>query len=236
MLKFRLKEIMDERNITISELAKQTTVSRPSISAIYNGTSRSVNIDILEKIMNYLNVELTDLIIDEKTEFTISYRSESNLDIYLKIESSIQSKELFEGIVNFVPGQSILDLTARLNNIENNLKESNRTQENLLLFLADYNNHIASKVTSKEFEKQNDLLNNTLMELGNTNSHTLIRTLLTDCYNFHGDSSEDEILIVRTSKSKMYMFLMNKDSISDFLFSNSETDENNAFIKFIYLD
>lgn len=232
MLKFRLKEIMDERNITISELAKMTTVSRPSISAIYNGTSRSVNIDILEKIMNYLNVELTDLIIDEKTEFTVSYKSVSELDIYLKIENTVTKKNIFEGTTSFVPGQSILDLRARVEKKNNNIK----AQENLLMFLSDYKDFLSSKITPEEFEDKNELLDNVLTEIGDNNTHTLIKTLLVDCYDFHGDSSEDELLVVRTSNSSMYMFLMNKDSIDEFVFPNSTSDENNVFVKFKHLD
>ena len=50
MIVFRLKEIMEEKNLKISDLNEQTGISRNSISSLLNGKTRGIQFDTLEKI------------------------------------------------------------------------------------------------------------------------------------------------------------------------------------------
>lgn len=65
MIKFKLKEIMEDKNIKISELNESTGISRNSLSLLINGKSRGIQFETLEKIVSALNINIGDLF--EKT-------------------------------------------------------------------------------------------------------------------------------------------------------------------------
>ena len=60
MIVFRLKEIMEEKNLKISDLNEQTGISRNSISSLLNGKTRGIQFDTLEKITIALNVDVAE--------------------------------------------------------------------------------------------------------------------------------------------------------------------------------
>ncbi|SCT27412.1 helix-turn-helix domain-containing protein [Staphylococcus caeli] len=61
MINFNLKEILDDKDMTISKLNELTGISRNSLSLLLNGKSRGIQFDTLEKIVNALNVNIEDL-------------------------------------------------------------------------------------------------------------------------------------------------------------------------------
>lgn len=63
MIKFRLKEIMENKNLKISDLNEATGISRNSLSLLINGKSQGIQFDTLEKITNALNVDTDDLFV-----------------------------------------------------------------------------------------------------------------------------------------------------------------------------
>lgn len=65
MIKFKLKEIMEDKNIKISDLNESTGISRNSLSLLINGKSRGVQFETLEKIVSALDINIGDLF--EKT-------------------------------------------------------------------------------------------------------------------------------------------------------------------------
>lgn len=65
MIKFKLREIMEKRNIKISDLHQQTGISRNSLSLLINGKSQGIQFDTLERIIDALNVGVGELL--EKT-------------------------------------------------------------------------------------------------------------------------------------------------------------------------
>lgn len=58
-MNYRIKNILREKKISISELAEKIEVKRESLSRIVNGASTSV--ETLDKISKVLNVSITDL-------------------------------------------------------------------------------------------------------------------------------------------------------------------------------
>lgn len=58
-MNYRIKNILREKKISISELAEKIEVKRESLSRIVNGASTSV--ETLDKISKELNVSITDL-------------------------------------------------------------------------------------------------------------------------------------------------------------------------------
>ena len=67
----RIKEIMNERNVTSAWLAEQVGISKVAVSNIVTGKS-SPSLDNLIKIAGVLNISITELIGEEKEEITIT--------------------------------------------------------------------------------------------------------------------------------------------------------------------
>ena len=67
----RIKEIMNERNVTSAWLAEQVGISKVAVSNIVTGIS-SPSLDNLIKIAGVLNISITELIGEEKEESTIT--------------------------------------------------------------------------------------------------------------------------------------------------------------------
>ena len=62
MIKIYLSRILGEKRITQAELARQTGIRPSTISDIYNEMTERLNINHLDKICEYLNCDITDLI------------------------------------------------------------------------------------------------------------------------------------------------------------------------------
>lgn len=67
----RIKEIMNERNVTSAWLAEQVGISKVAVSNIVTGKS-SPSLDNLIRIAGVLNISITELIGEEKEESTIT--------------------------------------------------------------------------------------------------------------------------------------------------------------------
>ncbi|MCL2510479.1 MAG: helix-turn-helix transcriptional regulator [Bacteroidales bacterium] len=69
----RLKDILKERNLTLSAFAEQVGISQSNLSNYVNGNI-SPTLETLEKIANSLNISLTELFKEkEALEFQIKY-------------------------------------------------------------------------------------------------------------------------------------------------------------------
>lgn len=62
MIKIRLKEIIEKRNITLTEIHQATGISKNTLSLIANGTSKGIQFDTLDKLLSVLNVGVSELI------------------------------------------------------------------------------------------------------------------------------------------------------------------------------
>ncbi|WP_145455937.1 helix-turn-helix domain-containing protein [Staphylococcus epidermidis] len=82
MIVFRLKEIMEEKNLKISDLNEQTGISRNSISSLLNGKTRGIQFDTLEKITLALNVDVADLFKNVFNELIIKLNDISSVETY----------------------------------------------------------------------------------------------------------------------------------------------------------
>lgn len=61
MIKFRVKVILAMREMTQKQLAEQTGVRPPTISALCTGTAKHVPVDVLDKICGVLHCQPGDL-------------------------------------------------------------------------------------------------------------------------------------------------------------------------------
>lgn len=62
MIKIHLSRILGEKRITQAELARQTNIRPSTISEIYNEIADRLNVDYLDRICEYLECDITDLI------------------------------------------------------------------------------------------------------------------------------------------------------------------------------
>lgn len=58
---FKLSNELKVRGITLSTLSKNTNISKPHLSMMLNG-KRNMNIKKLNVILNYVGIEITDII------------------------------------------------------------------------------------------------------------------------------------------------------------------------------
>ncbi len=61
MIRIRLKEVLQEKNISMSKLSRMSDVSFSTVSRIINDKSYSPTINPLERIAKALNVPLSEL-------------------------------------------------------------------------------------------------------------------------------------------------------------------------------
>ncbi|PEJ62415.1 XRE family transcriptional regulator [Bacillus toyonensis] len=68
-VKFKLKELLEERNLTQKELAKLSNVREATISEISRGTRTVINFKHLAAIANALNItDIQQIMVLEKIE------------------------------------------------------------------------------------------------------------------------------------------------------------------------
>ena len=62
MIKVHLSRILGEKRITQAELSRQTGIKPSTISDIYNEMSERLNVEHLDRICEYLDCNINDLI------------------------------------------------------------------------------------------------------------------------------------------------------------------------------
>lgn len=88
MIKIKLKEIIEKRNITLTEIHQATGISKNTLSIIANGTSKGIQFDTLDKLLSFLNVGVSELI-EHQNDYSYDL-SEFVIDFETKvIETSI---------------------------------------------------------------------------------------------------------------------------------------------------
>ena len=61
MIKCYLSIIMGEKRLKISDIAKDTGINRGTISRLYNETATRVDLEVMDQLCDYLDVNLDDL-------------------------------------------------------------------------------------------------------------------------------------------------------------------------------
>ena len=62
MIKIHLSRMLGEKRITQAELSRQTGIRPSTISDIYNEMSERLNVEHLDRICEYLDCDINDLI------------------------------------------------------------------------------------------------------------------------------------------------------------------------------
>lgn len=65
-MKCNLSTLMGERRLKISDVAKQTGINRGTITRIYNEEATRVDLNVINTLCNYFDIEIGDLYIRTK--------------------------------------------------------------------------------------------------------------------------------------------------------------------------
>lgn len=75
MITIKLKELMREKNLSINKVSIETGISRPALTALVNNESKGIQFDTLEKIIDYFNVSISDVLSVENENVTLYFKS-----------------------------------------------------------------------------------------------------------------------------------------------------------------
>lgn len=107
MIKTRLKEILEEQNLTINKVSNEAEISRPSLTALVNNDSGGIQFETLEKLTTYLDVSIEDILIQTKDEIKFIYKSTVPLNSIKKAEEAEFKKETKENFVQVNPSDAL---------------------------------------------------------------------------------------------------------------------------------
>lgn len=94
MLNLKLKKILNEKDMSITDLHKKTGISRNSLTLLANGKSRGIQYDTLDKITTALNVNISELFEIEFDELIIRLgNKKKDFSTYRKIPSGYFEKK-----------------------------------------------------------------------------------------------------------------------------------------------
>lgn len=61
-MKCKLSTLMGERRCTIEQLHKETGIARGTISSLYHDKTQRYDSDVVERLCNFFNCEISDLL------------------------------------------------------------------------------------------------------------------------------------------------------------------------------
>ena len=66
MITIKLSDIMGKNKIKISQIERETGITRPTLTGLYYERSKGINFETLEKLCRYFEVDVGELIKFEK--------------------------------------------------------------------------------------------------------------------------------------------------------------------------
>lgn len=102
MLVVNLKKILQEKNITLSEISKNTGISIKALSAFQNQKTEGVQYQTIYKIVKYLDIDISELISIDKHNLKIDILCFEILSIDLFTPTNIEDFE-YSIICKFTP-------------------------------------------------------------------------------------------------------------------------------------
>ncbi|RCS69953.1 helix-turn-helix domain-containing protein [Vibrio casei] len=66
MIKCHLSKILGEKKLKISDVSRDTSINRGTITRLYNETATRVDLEVIDMLCSYLNISVGDLLEQEK--------------------------------------------------------------------------------------------------------------------------------------------------------------------------
>ncbi|MFI3728500.1 helix-turn-helix domain-containing protein [Vagococcus fluvialis] len=160
MIEISLKDVMNSKNKTITDIHNATGISRNTLGLLANGVSKGIQFDTLEKIINFLDCDIEDILEvtfdNQVLNITLSDFSEENSIIKITNEQGYYIT-LFS-VFNFEDDIFSIEVT-----FDDNSQQKTHTTYNFLNSLSRYQlEALAIKISYtsfKEYMKLNDLKN-----------------------------------------------------------------------------
>lgn len=126
MIEIKLKEILEERNLTISELSRDTGIARSTLTPIVNTPEevKSIRFSTLDTLCEYLNCHLKDIIdyqpnkekFDIVKIYSLDFQSEGLLMVQANKETSFSKIPVFLSVygspIPYIKDEEIYDSEA----------------------------------------------------------------------------------------------------------------------------
>lgn len=108
MITTNLKNLLDNKKISINKLSNETGLSRPTLTSLMNNESKGIQFDTLERLLDYFEISLSDFFNVYHEEITFSFYSTVPLSKTKEIENAPFSKtETNTKFVEVNPSQMI---------------------------------------------------------------------------------------------------------------------------------
>lgn len=62
MIKCHLSKILGDKKLKVAEVARDTGINKNTLHRLYNETATRVELDVIETLCKYLNVEIGELL------------------------------------------------------------------------------------------------------------------------------------------------------------------------------
>lgn len=89
MIKCTLKDLIERHEVTQTDIANDTGITRPTLLALMRNDAQGIKFSTLEKLCNYFNIEISELLVSDK-----SYKptKQEQLDNLINIASQLKSE------------------------------------------------------------------------------------------------------------------------------------------------
>lgn len=69
MIRCHFARLLGERKLKISDVARDTGINRGTLTRLYYETAERIELDVLDKLCDYFNVDLPELLAREPSKF-----------------------------------------------------------------------------------------------------------------------------------------------------------------------
>lgn len=113
MITMNLRDVVDSKGLTMTEVHKNTGISKNTLSTMANGLNKGIQFDTLDKLLEFLEVEVEDLIL---------FTSQKEIDLFsvdivdkgiVDVEENTKGDTIFEPHPSKEEGESQLEYEAR---------------------------------------------------------------------------------------------------------------------------
>jgi putative transcriptional regulator len=66
MLKCKFSSILGDKKLKVSTVARETNINKNTLHRLYNETATRIELEVIEKLCDYLEVEVGELFVNEK--------------------------------------------------------------------------------------------------------------------------------------------------------------------------
>ncbi|MCJ0969767.1 helix-turn-helix domain-containing protein [Mammaliicoccus sciuri] len=82
MIECRLKELMELKGVTQTDISNATGITRPTLLSLIRNDAQSIKFSTLESLCDYFNIEIQDFLVSDKQR-ELSNRDKLNLIIHM---------------------------------------------------------------------------------------------------------------------------------------------------------